>query len=165
MSAESQKTSPNYLAFFVMLALFFAECEFLLRTPVHHEVRKALRALIGVPAHDILFAALVFLALAKALLKAKIPEPVGLRFSSGFLLVHLAYTLCLENLLLPLHALFPQLAAKQNIYPCTEHNDHVLINVSDGPRAALATTTRSRACRARVLRIIRCSCRQCITPG
>jgi exosortase E/protease (VPEID-CTERM system) len=105
---EEPQSRPNYLAFFIMLAVFFAECEFLLRMPVHHEVRKAIRALVGTPAHDIVFAALVFLALAKALLRDKLPDPVGLRFSPGFLVAHLAYTLALENLLLPLHAIFQQ---------------------------------------------------------
>jgi exosortase E/protease (VPEID-CTERM system) len=106
VDGNQHKDSPNYLALVVLAALFFAECELLLRMPVHHEVRKALRALIGIPAHDIMFAALVFLALAKVLSKGRIPEPVGLRFSSGFLIIHLAYTLVLEFTLLPLHALF-----------------------------------------------------------
>ena len=79
-----------------LVALFFLECEYLLRMPFHHEVRKALRALIGVPAHDILFATIAFLVLAATLLRERRPGFTAASFSWGPLLVHLACTALLD---------------------------------------------------------------------
>ena len=65
---QPQKAAfKNAVGCLALVSLFFLECEYLLRMPEHHEVRKALRALIGLPVHDFLFATITFLVIAKLL--------------------------------------------------------------------------------------------------
>ncbi len=86
-----------------LVSLFFLECEYLLRMPEHHEVRRALRALIGFPLHDFVFAAIVFLFIAKFLAPDRVPD-FKPRFSAAFLALHLGATALLDVSMLPFQA-------------------------------------------------------------
>ena len=105
---QPQKAAfKNAVGCLALVSLFFLECEYLLRMPEHHEVRKALRALIGLPVHDFLFATITFLVIAKLLASDRIPNFVP-DFSSKSLIVHVASTVALDLSIIPLYHYFQQ---------------------------------------------------------
>ena len=104
-NASAFLKSKTFLHVLSMALLFFVECEYLLRIPAHEEVRKALRALVGLPAPDMLFAALTFALFIKLLSPSRIPDLDLDPFSPGLLLAHLVCTALFDSLMLPLYAI------------------------------------------------------------
>lgn len=102
-NARAFLTSKDFLHVLSLTLLFFLECEYLLRIPEHDGARKALRALVGLPAPDMLFAALTFALFIKLLSPSRIANLDLDPFSPGLLLVHLVCTAILDSLMLPLH--------------------------------------------------------------
>ncbi len=95
----------NWFSFWGLLALLFAECEYLLRMPEHEAVRVALRGWVGFPAHDILFATIAMLVLAVAVMGERMPKFEPSSFSGRLVLLHLGYVALLDTAMLPLHEL------------------------------------------------------------